>query len=127
MAETHHGALSGRQESVECHSRNDLVDFELANPAHSTPLIYITNAIALKLKLANRLTSHLLGLTAGNNGGPLATALVGNLAALGADGLQGLDDPHRLLVSHLAKDDVAAIKPRGDDSGNEELRAVAVS
>jgi len=29
------------------------------------------------------------------------------------------------LVSNLAEDDVLAIEPAGDDSGNEELRAVA--
>lgn len=32
---------------------------------------------------------------------------------------------HRLLISHLAKDDVLAIEPAGDDGGDEELGAVA--
>lgn len=114
----------GRQESVDCHGISDFVNFELANPAHSAPLNYLTHALALSFKLANPLTSRLLGLAAGNNGGPLAELVV-NLAAFGADRLQRLDNPHRLLVSNLAEDDVATIKPRGDDGGDEELRAVA--
>ena len=41
--------------------------------------------------------------------------------------LQALDNPHRLLIGDLAENDVLAIEPRGDDSGDEELRAVAVT
>jgi hypothetical protein len=31
-----------------------------------------------------------------------------------------------LIISNLTKDDMLAIEPAGDDSGDEELRAVAV-
>ena len=44
----------------------------------------------------------------------------------GTASLDGLDDTLGLLVGNLAEDDVAAIEPRGDDGGDEELRAVAV-
>ena len=46
----------------------------------------------------------------------------------GTASLNALDDSHRLLVASrdTAEDDVAAIEPRGDDSGDEELRAVGV-
>ena len=43
----------------------------------------------------------------------------------GTASLDGLDDTLGLLVGNLAEDDVAAIEPRGDDGGDEELRAVA--
>ena len=33
---------------------------------------------------------------------------------------------HRLLVCNLAEDDVLAVKPAGDDRGDEELGAVSV-
>lgn len=46
-------------------------------------------------------------------------------AAGRAASLNGLDDVDGLLVSDLAEDDVAAVEPRGDDGGDEELRAVA--
>lgn len=39
---------------------------------------------------------------------------------------QALDDLHRFLVRDFAKNDVLAIQPRGDDSGDEKLGAVAV-
>jgi hypothetical protein len=38
--------------------------------------------------------------------------------------LELFDNPHVLLLD-LTKDDVLAIEPRSDDSGDEELRAVA--
>jgi hypothetical protein len=60
--------------------------------------------------------------TSADNGGAL---LVLDAARLGADGLKSGDDIHGGLVSDLAEDDVAAIEPRGDDGGDEELRAVA--
>jgi hypothetical protein len=44
---------------------------------------------------------------------------------LGAGGLEGLDDVQGVLVSDLAEDDVAAVEPRGNDGGDEELGAVA--
>lgn len=44
----------------------------------------------------------------------------------GAGSLKSLDNAHGLLIGNLAEDDVAAIEPRGLDSGDEELRAVAV-
>jgi len=31
-----------------------------------------------------------------------------------------------LLISHLAEDDMLAIEPAGDNSSDEELRAIAV-
>jgi hypothetical protein len=43
-----------------------------------------------------------------------------------ANSLEGLDNLHGLLISDLAEDDVAAIEPRGDNGGDEELGAVAV-
>ena len=42
-----------------------------------------------------------------------------------ADGLDGLDYVHRRLVSHLSKDNVLAIEPGSDNSGDEELASVA--
>lgn len=45
--------------------------------------------------------------------------------ALGAGSLKSLDDVQRLLVGNLAEDDVAAVEPRGNDGGDEELGAVA--
>jgi hypothetical protein len=46
------------------------------------------------------------------------------VARLCLDLLNLLDDIEAL--EDLAEDDVAAIKPRGDDGGDEELRAVGV-
>lgn len=43
-----------------------------------------------------------------------------------AKGLNLLNNPHWLIVGNLTKDDVLAIKPRGYNSGDEELRAIAV-
>jgi hypothetical protein len=43
-----------------------------------------------------------------------------------ANSLEGLDNLHGLLISDLAEDDVAAIEPRGDNGGDEELGAVGV-
>ena len=51
--------------------------------------------------------------------------VVVDLTAAAAGSLKSLDNVQRLLVSNLAEDDVLAIEPAGDDSGNEELRAVA--
>merc|ERR1719194_252168 len=45
-------------------------------------------------------------------------------AALGADGLDGLDDIHAL--NDAAEDNVLAIEPVGLDSAEEELGAVSV-
>lgn len=58
-----------------------------------------------------------------NNGG--AGVVLGGTAA-GANSLEGLDNVQGLLVSNLAENDVAAVEPRGDNGGDEELRAVAV-
>lgn len=48
---------------------------------------------------------------------------------VGADSLDGADDLHRLDIAlgDTAEDDVLAIEPRGNDGGDEELGAVAVS
>jgi hypothetical protein len=43
----------------------------------------------------------------------------------GTGGLDGSDNGHRLIVGDLAKDDVLAIEPASNDSGDEELGAVA--
>jgi hypothetical protein len=64
-----------------------------------------------------------IDLAAIDNGGLL---IIFDAAAPGTGRLQSLDNPHRLLVGDLAKNDVLAIEPRGDDSGDEELGAVAV-
>jgi hypothetical protein len=48
-----------------------------------------------------------------------------DLAVAGASGLERLDDLHALVISDLAKNDVLAIEPGGDDGGDEELGAVA--
>lgn len=66
-------------------------------------------------------------LTSTDNGGWALLVLDGTAAA--AAGLNRLDDLVGLdvAVGDTAKDDVLAIKPRGDDSGDEELRAVASS
>lgn len=59
-----------------------------------------------------------------DNGGHASLVLDGT--AGGAASLDGLDGVDGLLVSDSAEDDVAAVEPRGDDGGDEELRAVAV-
>jgi len=46
--------------------------------------------------------------------------------AAGANSLKSLDNVERLLVGNLAEDDVAAVEPGGDNSGDEELGAVGV-
>jgi hypothetical protein len=61
--------------------------------------------------------------TSADNGGAL---LVLDAARLGADGLKSGDDIQGGLVSDFAENDVAAIEPRGDDGGDEELGAVGV-
>jgi len=58
------------------------------------------------------------------DGGDTLAVLDGT--AGGAASLDGLDDGDGLSVSDLAEDDVAAVEPRGDDGGDEELGAVAV-
>ena len=47
-----------------------------------------------------------------------------SVRGVGAGGLDGLNDVHAL--DDLAKDDVLAIEPAGDDGGDEELGAVGV-
>lgn len=100
---------------------------------HSTN--WVTKQLAAgfqHISLANALTSFfspdqilLLGLAAGLDEGDALLVLGG--AARGAAHLEGLDDTDGLGVGNLAEDDVAAIEPRGDDSGDEELGAVAVA
>lgn len=46
-------------------------------------------------------------------------------AALGPSSLEGFDDVHGLLVGDLAENDVSAVEPGGDNSGDEELGAVS--
>jgi hypothetical protein len=58
------------------------------------------------------------------DGGDTLTVLDGTTG--GAAGLDGLDDGDGLGVRDLAEDDVAAVEPRGDDGGDEELGAVAM-
>lgn len=66
-----------------------------------------------------------LQLTGTDNGGWALLVLDG--AAAAAAGLDRLDDLVRLdvAVRDTAEDDVLAVKPRGDDGGDEELGAVA--
>jgi len=68
----------------------------------------------------------LLELAGVDNGGPLAELLL-DLTAVVASEFESLHDLERLLVGDLAEDDVAAIEPRGDNGGDEELRAVAAT
>jgi len=56
------------------------------------------------------------------NGG---ARLILDLAVITAGGLEGHDNGHGVSID-LAEDDVAAVQPRGDDGGDEELRAVGV-
>lgn len=69
------------------------------------------------------LSDSFLQLTTVDNGG---TLLVLDSTTAGAGSLKSLDNVHGLLVSDLAENDVAAVEPRGDNSGDEELRAVGV-
>ena len=64
---------------------------------------------------------------AGADDGGRALLVLGGAAAA-ADGLDGLDDLVRLdiAVGDAAEDDVLAVKPRGDNGGDEELGAVAM-
>jgi hypothetical protein len=64
----------------------------------------------------------LLG-TGVDNGGAL---FVLDGTALGAGSLERLHDIEGLLVSELAENNVTAVEPRSDDSGDKELRAVAM-
>lgn len=47
--------------------------------------------------------------------------------AAGASSFKSLDDVKGLFISDLTEDNVAAVEPRGDDGGDEELGAVAVT
>ena len=66
----------------------------------------------------------LLGTSLGDGRGGLVLDAAGRRAA----SLERLDDAVALGVtrSDLAEDDVAAVEPRGDDGGDEELGAVAI-
>jgi hypothetical protein len=68
------------------------------------------------------LSWNFLELTGVDNGG---TLLVLDGTTAGASSLKSPDDVHGLLVSDLAENDVAAVEPRGDNSGDEKLRTVA--
>ena len=70
----------------------------------------------------NQISCFSLQLARVDNGGPLAVL---DGAALRTGGLKGLDDLERLRVSDLTEDDVSRVEPRGNDGGDEELRAVA--
>jgi hypothetical protein len=70
----------------------------------------------------------------GNPLGGLSTAvddgrLYGGLdgTAAGASTLEAVDNLLAGIIRDLAEDDVLAVEPGGDDSGDEELRAVAGS
>jgi hypothetical protein len=58
-----------------------------------------------------------------DNGG---AGLILDLAVVTASGLKGRDKVQGVSVN-LAENDVAAVQPRGDDSGDEKLGAVAIS
>ena len=57
-----------------------------------------------------------------DNGGFLA---VFDLAGIAAGGFNGFHNLERLLVCDFAEDNVLAVEPAGDDSGNEELGSIA--
>jgi hypothetical protein len=65
-----------------------------------------------------------IDLAAIDNGGLL---IIFDGAAPGTGRFQSLDNLHRLLIGDLTENDVLAIEPRGDDSGDEKLGAVAVT
>jgi hypothetical protein len=65
-----------------------------------------------------------LQLTAVDDGGTLGVL---DGTAAGASSLKSLNNFHGLLVGDLTEDNVASVEPRGDDGGDEELRAVAVT
>jgi hypothetical protein len=62
-------------------------------------------------------------LTGGNDGWLLAVV---DLARSAAGGLKSLDNLQGIGVSNLAENDVLAIEPAGDNSGDEELGTVAM-
>lgn len=62
-----------------------------------------------------------LNLATGDNNGAL---VILDSTAGGSGSLKSLNNIHGLLISDLAENDVAAVEPRGDDSGNNKLRAV---
>lgn len=62
-----------------------------------------------------------LQLTRGGNGRALGVL---DSTAARTSGLESPDNVHGLIVGNLAENDVAPVKPRGDDGGDEELRAV---
>jgi hypothetical protein len=64
-----------------------------------------------------------LQLTAVDDGGTLGVL---DGTAAGASSLKSLNNFHGLLVGDLTEDNVASVEPRGDDGGDEELRAVGV-
>jgi hypothetical protein len=78
----------------------------------------------LRVKVLLSINLDDLGSTAVNDGG---LDLVLNLTRAGTGGLKLLDDVQALAVGNLTEDNVLAIEPRGDDGGDEELRAVAAS
>jgi hypothetical protein len=62
----------------------------------------------------------------GTAGGDGRARLILDLAVITTSGLKGLDNIQGLLVGNLAENDVAAVQPRGDNGGDEELGAVAI-
>lgn len=52
--------------------------------------------------------------------------LVFDLAGVAAGGFDGFHNSKGFFVCDFAEDDVLAVEPAGDDSGDEELGAVAV-
>jgi hypothetical protein len=52
--------------------------------------------------------------------------VVHDLATVITGSLKSLDNGERRIISDLAEDNVLSIEPAGDDSGDEELGAVAV-
>ena len=65
-----------------------------------------------------------LCLSRGGDGGRI---FIANFAAAATRSLNRLDHFHRLLVGHLAEDDMLPIEPTCDNSGDEELRSIAKS
>ena len=47
------------------------------------------------------------------------------LSRIAANSLNCLDNFHRLLVGNFSKDNMLSVEPRGNNSGDEELRSIA--
>jgi hypothetical protein len=107
-----------------------LTDREVVNAPVSAFAIHAMAADCVTM-LSDQTLSHSildprLSLAGLDDGGRVCLVL--RSAGAGAASLNALDDGHAVgvAVGDLAEDDVAAVEPRGDNGGDEELRAVGV-